>query len=162
MPAADSDDTIQSLIFHVTREVKHALERELSSHGITAQQATLTRLLRHWQRKSKRAWPESPDAPEKHAHPVAIAARLGTDGAGMTRLIDRLEKKGLVVRLTGEGDRRLVVVELTDTGKAIAQRSAPSFQIVNRRLLEGFSETEVVQLRSLLGRLRDNARKMYE
>lgn len=148
----ESEDTIQSLVFQVTREVKLALERELSSHGITAQQATLTRLLRHWERKKKRTWLRRPE----------IATRLGTDGAGMTRLIDRLEKKGLVVRMTGEGDRRLVVVELTETGKAVAARSTPTFQLVNRRLLEGFSETDVDQLRSLLGRLRDNARKMYE
>jgi DNA-binding MarR family transcriptional regulator len=78
----------------------------------------------------------------------------------MTRLIDRLEKKGLVVRQTREGDRRLVVVELTETGKAIAARSAPSFQVVNRRLLEGFSEAEADQLRAMLQRLRENARKM--
>ncbi|HET7466179.1 MAG TPA: MarR family transcriptional regulator [Candidatus Dormibacteraeota bacterium] len=162
MQAAEAGETIQSLIFQVTRDVKLALEREVSSHGITAQHATLTRLLRHWQRRSKRAERERPNVPDGPAHPLAIAARLGTDGAGMTRLIDRLEKKGLVVRVTGEGDRRLVVVELTETGKAIAARSEPTFQLVNRRLLDGFSEAEVGQLRSLLGRLRANARKMYE
>ncbi len=162
MAVTEAEDTVPSLLFHVAREVKTALERQLSSHGITAQQATLARMLRHWERRRKRAWRRRPEMPERPVHPFEIAARLGTDGAGMTRLIDRLEKKGLVIRQTGDGDRRLVVVELTGTGKAIAERSAPSFQVVNRRLLEGFSEAEAEQLRGMLQRLRENARKMQE
>jgi DNA-binding MarR family transcriptional regulator len=141
------DNTIQHVLFQAAREVRGALEHELASHGITAQQASLAGLLRAWKRKQR---------PSR----LQIAARLGTDGAGMTRLIDRLEKKGVVVRMTGEGDRRLVVVELTDTGQAIAARAEPAFEHVNRRLLAGFSEAEVTQLRAMLSRLRENARKM--
>jgi len=140
-------ETIPGLVFQVAREVRGALDRQLSTHGVTAQQATLARLLRAWERRQRPS-------------PFQIAARLGTDGAGTTRLLDRLEKKGVVVRLAGTGDRRLVVVELTETGKAIAARATPSFQLVNKRLLAGFSEAEVKQLRSMLSRLRDNAEKM--
>ena len=140
-------ETIPGLVFQVAREVRGALDRQLSTHGVTAQQATLARLLRAWERRQRPS-------------PFQIAARLGTDGAGTTRLLDRLEKKGVVVRLAGTGDRRLVVVELTETGKAIAARATPSFQLVNKRLLAGFSEAEVKQLRSMLLRLRDNAEKM--
>jgi len=140
-------NTIQHLLFQAAREVRGALEHELASHGITAQQASLAGLLRAWKRKQR---------PSQ----LQIAARLGTDAAGMTRLIDRLEKKGVVVRMTGEGDRRMVVVELTDTGRAIAARATPSFEQVDRRLLVGFSAAEVAQLRSMLERLRENAKKV--
>ena len=140
-------ETIATLIFHVARDVRVALERQLSSHGITSQQASLARLLRAWKRKNKPS-------------PFQIAARLGTDGAGMTRLIDRLEAKGVVVRHVGGADRRLITIELTATGIAIAKKAAPTFQSVNRQLLEGFTEHEVELLTTMLRRLGDNARSL--
>jgi DNA-binding MarR family transcriptional regulator len=146
-PGPDEGKSIASLVFHVARDVRVALERQLSSHGVTAQQATLARLLRGWQRK-------------KRPSPFQIAARLGTDGAGMTRLIDRLEAKGVVVRHVDSGDRRAITIELTATGIAIAKKAAPTFQGVNRQLLEGFSEEEVEHLTDMLRRLGDNARRM--
>ena len=146
-PAPGEVETIATLVFHVARDVRAALERKLSSHGITSQQATLARLLRAWERKNKPS-------------PFQIAARLGTDGAGMTRLIDRLEAKGVVVRHAGSGDRRLISIELTATGLAIAKKATPTFQTVNRQLLEGFTDHDVEQLTDMLRRLRDNARRM--
>lgn len=146
-PAPDEGESIATLVFHVARDVRVALERQLSSHGITAQQATLARMLRAWQRK-------------KRLSPFQIAPRLGTDGAGMTRLIDRLEAKGVVVRHVGGGDRRLITIELTDTGIAIAKKAAPTFQSVNRQLLDGFTEQEVQQLTEMLQRLLRNARSL--
>ena len=146
-PAPDGDETVATLVFHAARDVRVALERQLSSHGITAQQATLARLLRHWERKKKPS-------------PFQIAARLGTDGAGMSRLIDRLEAKGVVVRHEGSGDRRSIYIELTASGLAIAKKAAPRFQSVNKQLLEGFTEREVEQLTGMLRRLGDNARRL--
>jgi DNA-binding MarR family transcriptional regulator len=146
-PDADVEDTIATLVFQTAREMRTALERKLASHGITSQQATLARLLRAWARKKKPS-------------PFQIAARLGTDGAGMTRLIDRLEAKGVVVRHIGSGDRRLISIELTPAGLAIAKKASPTFQSVNRQLLEGFSEQEVKQLTDMLRRLGDNARSL--
>jgi len=146
-PAHDEGESIATLVFHVARDVRVALERQLSSHGITAQQATLARMLRAWQRK-------------KRPSPFQIAPRLGTDGAGMTRLIDRLEAKGVVVRHVGGRDRRLITIELTDTGIAIAKKAAPTFQSVNRQLLDGFTEQEVQHLTDMLQRLLRNARSL--
>lgn len=145
--AGDGGETIATLVFQAAREVRTALERKLSSHGITAQQATLARLLRAWERKKKPS-------------PFQVAARLGTDGAGMTRLIDRLEAKGVVVRKVGIGDRRLISIELTATGLAIAKKAAPTFESVNRQLLDGFTDKEVEQLTGMLRRLSDNARRL--
>ena len=146
-PAHDEGESIATLVFHVARDVRVALERQLSSHGVTAQQATLARMLRAWQRK-------------KRPSPFQIAPRLGTDGAGMTRLIDRLEAKGVVVRHVGGRDRRLITIELTDTGIAIAKKAAPTFQSVNRQLLDGFTEQEVQHLTDMLQRLLRNARSL--
>src|SRR4051794_367603 len=47
-----------------------------------------------------------------------LAGRTGSDKSTMTRTIDELAARGLVVRRATEADRRVNVVELTDAGRA--------------------------------------------
>jgi DNA-binding MarR family transcriptional regulator len=47
----------------------------------------------------------------------------GLSKPAMTELVDRLERRGLVARLTDERDRRRVFVWLTDAGRHQAERS---------------------------------------
>jgi DNA-binding MarR family transcriptional regulator len=51
--------------------------------------------------------------------PTAVQALTGLSSGGVTKLVERLEQKGLVTRKTGaiEGDRRGVLVELTRRGR---------------------------------------------
>ncbi len=46
----------------------------------------------------------------------ALATALGLDESTVTRLVDRLEEVGLARRAHGAGDRRSIVVSLTDEG----------------------------------------------
>jgi DNA-binding MarR family transcriptional regulator len=54
--------------------------------------------------------------------PATIADNIGVDRSAVTRLLDRLEKKGLVLREHDKLDRRSVNVLLTDTGRKIMAR----------------------------------------
>jgi DNA-binding MarR family transcriptional regulator len=74
----------------------------------------------------------------------------------MTRLLDRLESKGLIRRRRNPDDRRSIVFELTDDGRTLVPRIGPVFGRVIRRLLDGFSEPEIRQLTALLQRMTDN------
>lgn len=141
---AGEEDVISTLVFHVGRELRTALDRRFESHGITSQQAALLMLSRLL----------------KEPSPIKMAARLGTDAAGMTRLLDRLERKQLIVRKVGAGDRRLVVVELGPRSKHMVRRLVPEFQSAETGLLDGFHPREVKQLRSMLVRLLGNARRL--
>ena len=51
--------------------------------------------------------------------PTAIQELTGLSSGGVTKLIERLEERGMVVRRTGaiEGDRRGVSVEITRKGR---------------------------------------------
>lgn len=51
--------------------------------------------------------------------PTAVQALTGLSSGGVTKLVERLEQKGLLARKTGaiEGDRRGVLVELTRRGR---------------------------------------------
>jgi len=141
----EADESVVPLVFQTARDVRTALQRQLANHGVTAQQAILAHLLRRWERKKRRS-------------PFQIASRLGTDGAGITRLIDRLEAKGVVVRQSIEGDRRSISIELTASGLAIVKKAAPTMQGVHRQLLKGFTSEEVRNLTGMLRRLRENAK----
>ncbi|MFF0311326.1 MarR family winged helix-turn-helix transcriptional regulator [Streptosporangium sp. NPDC004379] len=128
-----------SLVNQVGRELRAAVEARLAPFGVTAQQAAL---LLH--------------AARGEAGPGRLAAELGTDTAGMTRLLDRLEVKGLVRRRRSPEDRRAVVVEVTAEGRELVPALAPVFGRVARRLLDGFSAEEVEHLTGLLGRMLAN------
>ena len=73
-----------------------------------------------------------------------------TDAASMTRMLDRLQKRGLVERVPHADDRRQVQLRLTGDGNALAARLPPLFIAVLNTRFAGFSAEEVGFLKSLL------------
>ena len=93
-----------------------------------------------------------------HASTGAELARKCTiDPGGMTRLLDRLEAKGLCRRVRSEHDRRVVHIELTPAGEEVAQRVPHILSRVYNAVLAGFSADEWQQLQDFLRRVRANA-----
>jgi DNA-binding MarR family transcriptional regulator len=81
---------------------------------------------------------------------------LSYDPGSMTRMIDRLEAKGLIHRQRCPNDRRLVKVELTPTAlAALPKLRACSVRVLNR-FLDGFSKPEARQLEGFLVRMLKN------
>jgi DNA-binding MarR family transcriptional regulator len=78
------------------------------------------------------------------------------DTGAMTRILDRLEHKGLVRRERCREDRRVVFLRMTPNGRA----QLPRLLSVGTRVLEahlaGFSQAEIEQLKSYLGRMINN------
>ncbi|WP_273826346.1 MULTISPECIES: MarR family winged helix-turn-helix transcriptional regulator [Pseudomonas] len=54
--------------------------------------------------------------------PAELCRHLSIDSGSMTRMLDRLEQKELLVRQRSEGDRRQVRLVLTEQGQALADR----------------------------------------
>jgi DNA-binding MarR family transcriptional regulator len=64
-----------------------------------------------------------------------IAARMITRDPDITRLLDRLEKRGLISRCRETGDRRMVVARITPEGlKLLAGLDAPVVEAHRRQL----------------------------
>ena len=82
---------------------------------------------------------------------------ISYDAGAMTRMLDRLEGKGLIRRNRSPDDRRLVHLELTDEGRAAYPRMREASLAVANRFLRGFSKTEARALESLLTRMLENA-----
>ncbi len=82
---------------------------------------------------------------------------LSYDGGAMTRMVDRLEAKGLISRRRCPEDRRLVKLELTEAGQsALPKLKECSVRVLNR-FMKGFSAAEARQLEGFLSRMLENA-----
>jgi MarR family transcriptional regulator, multiple antibiotic resistance protein MarR len=82
---------------------------------------------------------------------------LSYDAGAMTRMIDRLEAKGLISRTRCPEDRRLVNLELTHAGLAALPKLRECSVRVLNHFLRGFSPTEARQLEGFLVRMLQNA-----
>lgn len=82
---------------------------------------------------------------------------ISYDAGAMTRMIDRLETKGLIRRNRRPDDRRVVYVELTEQGARAYPRMREVSMGVANRFLRGFDQAEARQLEGYLSRMLENA-----
>ncbi len=81
---------------------------------------------------------------------------ISYDAGAMTRMVDRLEDKGILTRKRCPDDRRLVYLELTQKGEAAYQRMRAISLRVQNRFLQGFTQAEARELEGYLIRMLDN------
>lgn len=89
-----------------------------------------------------------------------LARLLGVDAGAMTRMLDRLESKGLIERVRSLTDRRVTQLRLTASGEAATEGIPEVVAGVNNDYLLGFSRDEFEQLNSLLARMRANGQAL--
>ncbi len=87
---------------------------------------------------------------------AACAREMQTDAGGMTRMLDRLEAKGLLARSRSTVDRRVVHLALTPKGREVAQQVPAVLAAVLNEHLRGFSGEEFATLMELLRRFAGN------
>jgi DNA-binding MarR family transcriptional regulator len=87
------------------------------------------------------------------AHPSELATAMRMSPAAVTGRLDALERRGYVRRLPPPGDRRKVIVELTEAGHG-AWREAMQDQVDEEdRIIAALSRSEQEQLADLLRRM---------
>jgi len=74
------------------------------------------------------------------------------DPGAMTRMLDRLEAKGLLARIRGEPDRRSVRLELTREGCDLYPRLEDCWRKVLARQLSNFTDQEIGEFARYLKR----------
>jgi DNA-binding MarR family transcriptional regulator len=93
-------------------------------------------------------------AEERAMRRVDLAQGLGLTPSGVTRLLDGLERDGLVAKRTCSSDARVTYALLTDAGAERLERASCSHTGSVRTLFENrFSAEELETLAELLGRL---------
>ncbi|HZZ10948.1 MAG TPA: MarR family transcriptional regulator [Paraburkholderia sp.] len=128
-----------SLGYYLTKARNVLIERTdraVKPLGLTAQQIGVILLL-----SARRA-----------STPFELSRVMSYDSGSMTRLLDRLEKKGFVARARSEVDRRIVKLELTTLGQEVAQKLPAVGVAVLNEQLRGFSTSDLATLIALLER----------
>lgn len=120
----------------IVDSVDEAVAEILERHGLTTVQYGVLRMLR---------------ATGSDGLPAGeIGARMGTRAPDATRLVDRLEKQGRVMRERGAQDRRVVRVRITGSGRrTLAELDLP-ITAVHRRLLGHLGGRRLADLLALL------------
>lgn len=133
-------DSVGHQLFNVMLLMRREVDRRMLQHDLTdAQWKPL------WLLKLGRA-----------SNAIELAREMAIDAGAVTRMLDRLEAKGLIERVRSEADRRVVHLRLTPAGDAVARKVPYVLASVNNDFLRGFSEAEWKHLRRLLARMADN------
>ena len=116
------------------------IDQALSARGLSSTQYNVLRILRG-------AGPQGLCRNE-------IGERLITRMPDVTRLLDRMEARGLVSRLRSTEDRRLVNTTLTEQGRALVDQLDPEVDGLHREQLGHLTSAELRTLTDLLERAR--------
>ena len=87
--------------------------------------------------------------------PSQIAKYMMVKSSTVTGVVDRLEQKGLVTRTRNSPDRRIINIELTETGKKLARNAPPPIQ---QKIIDGIKklpEKEIKRVVIALTKLSD-------
>ncbi len=86
-----------------------------------------------------------------------IAGRMITRDPDMTRLLDRMEKRGLISRARESRDRRMVLARITREGRKIVQRLDEPVRKIHNKQLGHLGTERLRALRELLAAARSAA-----
>lgn len=135
------EEGIWHLLHHITASMRRLAGRRLAVHGITEAQCILLAQI-------KMRGPTRITA-------LAQAVRMST--GSMTRLLDRMERKGLCERVRLNDDRRVVHIKITSLGEAAIKDACSVLTRTEGAHLTGLADSELLLLHRYLGRIRANA-----
>jgi DNA-binding MarR family transcriptional regulator len=127
-------------ILRTAAVVQRQIAQVVESTGVTIQQYNVLRILR--------------GAGGAGLPTLAIRDRMIEEAAGITRLLDKLESAGFVMRERSTPDRRQVLCQITPAGlQLLAQLDAP-VDAVNEAVVSALDDGEKSALLILLGAVR--------
>lgn len=86
-----------------------------------------------------------------------LGADVGTKPTTLTGVLDRLERRGLVTRASRPGDRRSVLVSLTEDGARTAATVRSTVTALEERALAGLDPGEVAGFFAVVGALTERS-----
>ena len=131
------DESVGFLLSRARAMLAKAVDAALAGTGITHAQAGVLLML----------------ASGRYATAADLVRDMYTDAASMTRMLGRLQKRGLIERTPHADDRRQVHLQLTATGATLSARLPQMLSDVLNTQFAGFSAEEVGFLKSLLRKL---------
>ena len=88
-----------------------------------------------------------------------ISEKTGLAVTSLTSMLDRMEASDLIHRTGAPGDRRKVLIELTDKARALR----PEYDAVSKKMgkimYRGFSDSEITEVEQYLFRMMQNLKE---
>lgn len=132
------EESVGYLLARSRTKLVKAIDAELTvQHDITHAQGSVLMML----------------ATGRYATAADLVRDLFIDSASMTRMLDRLEKRALIVRIPSATDRRVFNLQLSEAGAALAEQLRPLYNDVLNRYFTDFTQEEVDTLKHLLRKL---------
>lgn len=119
--------------------IKIKLSAVTAMEDVTPQQYNILRILR--------------GAGENGLPTLEIGNRMLEHSPGITRLIDRLERKKLVERVRSDIDRRLVTCKITSTGLEVLEKLQSGITQLHEEVSQNLDSTEKELLLTFLKRI---------
>lgn len=121
--------------------MRHSFSGVFGGEDISLEQYNVLRILR---------------GAERGLPTLDVADRLVEPNPAITRLLDKLESKQLIVRQRCSQDRRRVFCTITSKGLQLLKRLDPKLDLSGERCVAKFTAAELAQLSSFLERVRQN------
>ncbi len=137
-------DCINFILTHAQNAVFTYFKRELHHLDVTPIQYASLKCL----------WEEDGQMPSQ------LAETLHLDSSTVTGILSRLQDKGLIIRSFNTGDRRKVIVHLTDEGRALEKPVSEIIERLNHELTDGISEADMEVFHRVIGTITENAEKL--
>lgn len=136
------EENLDYLISKAVQIMKNSLYRELKEkgHNITTEQWSVLAKLYY----------------EDGIYQKQIGDCLFKDKPTITRILDLMEKKNLIIRISDDKDRRKSKVYLTQDGKDVVKELIPVAEEFQERLAVNLSHDEIEQFTQVLEKLCTN------
>jgi MarR family transcriptional regulator, organic hydroperoxide resistance regulator len=139
-PFRSSAEEVVVSVLRTAAVMQRNLAQVVEAHGITIQQYNVLRILR--------------GAGDAGLPTLAIRDRMVEEAAGITRLLDKLETAGHVIRERSTPDRRQVLCHITATGLTLLAGLDEPVDAVNDAAVSTLDKAEQAKLAELLGAVR--------
>ena len=141
VPFSSREQEAYLAVLRTADALQSTMENKLKEYGLTGTQYNALRILRG-------AGTEGLPCSE-------IAERMITRDPDITRLLNRLEKRGLAERMRGKKDRRVIYGRITSAGlKLLCEMDGPVEQF-GREVLRHLGQQKLKDLIDLLERVRE-------
>ena len=127
-------------ILHTANGLRRRYQEVMLPFDVSFQQYNVLRIMR--------------GAGEEGIPSLEIAERMIERSPGMTRLLDRLEEKGLVIRTRSREDRRVVFCVLTAEGSDLLEKMEPYVREAEQRAMTSLDISHLRELTRMLGDVR--------
>jgi DNA-binding MarR family transcriptional regulator len=150
-PKSDSQAALEARVFVSLMRTADALARGaealLKPYGLSGTQYNILRILR--------------GAGEKGLACREVGSRLISRDPDITRLLDGMESRGLIIRAREMKDRRVVKTRITVEGLRLLEELDKPVQELHRRQLRHLPAVQLRQLSNLLNRARERVEETH-